>query len=59
MNKAFTKESDAPDDDDEGEVAAPPIPAGTRRVKSSGPARYQSVSCPPSGPSTIRSAASP
>ena len=30
MNKAFTKESDVPDDDDEGDVAAPPIPAGTR-----------------------------
>ena len=38
MNKAFTKESDAPDDDDEGEVAAPPIPAGTRNYLT--PAGY-------------------
>ncbi len=38
MNKAFTKESDAPDDDDESEVAAPPIPAGTRNYLT--PAGY-------------------
>jgi transcription elongation factor GreB len=30
MNKAFTRESDAPDDDDDEGVAAPAIPAGSK-----------------------------
>jgi transcription elongation factor GreB len=30
MNKAFTRESDAPEDDDGDEVAAPPLPEGAR-----------------------------
>ena len=30
MNKAFTRENDNADDDDEGEVAAPPLPEGAR-----------------------------
>ena len=38
MNKAFTKEDDNADDDDEGEVAAPSIPAGTRNYLT--PAGY-------------------
>ena len=38
MTKAFTKEDDNADDDDEGEVAAPSIPAGTRNYLT--PAGY-------------------
>jgi transcription elongation factor GreB len=30
MNKAFTRESDAPEDDDGDQVAAPPLPEGAR-----------------------------
>ena len=30
MSKAFTRESDAADDEDDGDAAAPPLPAGTR-----------------------------
>jgi transcription elongation factor GreB len=30
MNKAFTRESDAPEDEDGDEVAAPPLPEGAR-----------------------------
>jgi transcription elongation factor GreB len=35
MNKAFTRESDAPDEDDEPDVA-PPLPAGTRNYMTPG-----------------------
>lgn len=38
MNKAFVKESDAPDDDDADDVAAPPLPAGTKNYMT--PAGY-------------------
>ena len=38
MSKAFTRESDAPDDDD-GDAAAPPLPAGTRNYMT--PAGYR------------------
>jgi transcription elongation factor GreB len=38
MNKAFVKESDAPDDDDEDDVAAPPLPAGSKNYMT--PAGY-------------------
>src|SRR5262245_6821200 len=30
MNKAFTRESDGNDDDEDGDAAAPPLPAGTK-----------------------------
>ena len=30
MSKAFTRESDAPDDEDDGDVAAPALPAGAK-----------------------------
>ena len=38
MNKAFTKESDANDDDDEGPQALPPLPAGSKNYLT--PAGY-------------------
>jgi transcription elongation factor GreB len=39
MNKAFTKESDADDDADDGEVAAPALPSGARNYLT--PAGYR------------------
>ena len=38
MNKAFTKESDAGDDDDDGAPASPPLPAGSKNYLT--PAGY-------------------
>ena len=39
MSKAFTRENDAADDDDESEAGAPALPAGTRNYMT--PAGYQ------------------
>jgi transcription elongation factor GreB len=39
MNKAFTRESDAEDDDGDGDAAAPALPAGTRNYMT--PAGYR------------------
>jgi transcription elongation factor GreB len=39
MSKAFTRENDAADDEDDGDAGAPPLPAGTRNYMT--PAGYQ------------------
>jgi transcription elongation factor GreB len=39
MSKAFTRETDAADDEDDGDTGAPPLPAGTRNYMT--PAGYQ------------------
>jgi transcription elongation factor GreB len=39
MNKAFTRETDAADDEDDAEAGVPPLPAGTRNYMT--PAGYQ------------------
>lgn len=39
MSKAFTRETDAADDEDEGDAGLPPLPAGTRNYMT--PAGYQ------------------
>jgi len=39
MSKAFTRENDAADDEDDGEAGLPPLPAGTRNYLT--PAGYQ------------------
>jgi transcription elongation factor GreB len=39
MSKAFTRENDAADDEDEGDAGVPPLPAGTRNYMT--PAGYQ------------------
>ena len=54
MSKAFTRESDAADDDDELE-AAPPLPVGARNYMTPGGSRAfpasSTTSCTRSGPS--------
>ena len=39
MSKAFTRESDAADDEDDGDAGVPPLPAGTRNYMT--PAGYR------------------
>jgi transcription elongation factor GreB len=39
MSKAFTRENDAADDEDDGDAGMPPLPAGTRNYMT--PAGYQ------------------
>ena len=39
MSKAFTRENDAADGEDDGDAAAPPLPAGTRNYMT--PAGYK------------------